>query len=106
MGAVRRFRITAAGAAVALVAGIVGDGIVGYPVYNKSRVDPVTAVDAIIVPGGEHDGREDYAFELARQSVSKNAFAAPSAAISSARACITCRCRAVCDRDSVSNVER
>ncbi|WP_328799516.1 YdcF family protein [Rhodococcus sp. T7] len=49
-----------------------GVGIAGYFVYTKSHVDPVKPVDAIIVLGGEHDGREEYAIGLARRGVSKN----------------------------------
>jgi uncharacterized SAM-binding protein YcdF (DUF218 family) len=38
----------------------------GYVLFNHSRVDALQTVDAIIVLGGEHDGRERYALELAR----------------------------------------
>ncbi|MFF2115061.1 YdcF family protein [Rhodococcus koreensis] len=44
----------------------------GYIVYNRSTVDEMRPVDAIVVLGGERDGREDYAFDLARQGLSRN----------------------------------
>lgn len=72
LGKVRRFRKLVVAATVTLVTAIAAVGIVGYPIFNKSRVDPVRSVDAIIVLGGEHDGREVYAFGLARQGVSRN----------------------------------
>ncbi|QTJ69926.1 YdcF family protein [Rhodococcus sp. ZPP] len=50
---------------------VAGLGGMGYFVYSKSRIDPVKPVDAIIVLGGEHDGREEYAMELARSGVSR-----------------------------------
>lgn len=57
---------------ITLFSGIAGVGVVGYFVYNKSSVDSVRPVDAIVVLGGERDGREAYGIELARQGVSKN----------------------------------
>ena len=56
----------------ALVLAVAGVGFVGYFVYTEARVDDVESVDAIIVLGGEHDGREQYAMSLARQGVSEN----------------------------------
>ncbi|MGY4783674.1 YdcF family protein [Rhodococcus opacus] len=44
----------------------------GYVVYNRSTVDEIRPVDAIVVLGGERDGREEYAFDLARQGISRN----------------------------------
>ncbi|SEC26083.1 YdcF family protein [Rhodococcus koreensis] len=49
-----------------------GIGVVGYFGYNKSRVDPVQQVDAIIVLGGEHDGREEYGMSLAQQGIANH----------------------------------
>ncbi|TQC44245.1 YdcF family protein [Rhodococcus sp. WS4] len=68
----RRSAILLVSAVSALAVAIAGVGIVGFFVYTKSRVDPVIPVDAIIVLGGEHDGREQYGIELARQGFSKS----------------------------------
>lgn len=51
---------------------IAGVGVTGYFLYSKSRVDALKPVSAIVVLGGEHDGREAYAIALARQGVSNN----------------------------------
>ncbi|ELB87504.1 hypothetical protein Rwratislav_39420 [Rhodococcus wratislaviensis IFP 2016] len=55
---------------VALV--VAGVGVVGFFVFTESRIDPLTPVDAIVVLGGEHDGREDYGVNLAQQGVARN----------------------------------
>ena len=65
----RVLKNVAVSALILLVAAIASTGAAGYLFYSNSRVDPVISVDAIIVLGGEHDGREEYAFELARQGV-------------------------------------
>lgn len=39
--------------------------ISGYVLFNNARIDELARADAIVVLGGEHDGREDYALELA-----------------------------------------
>ncbi|WAM16828.1 YdcF family protein [Rhodococcus sp. JS3073] len=44
----------------------------GYFVYTDSEFDPVRPVDAIVVLGGEDDGRVQYGIELARHGVSQN----------------------------------
>ncbi|OAK54756.1 YdcF family protein [Rhodococcoides kyotonense] len=44
-------------------------GIGGYVTFTKARIDPVSRADAIIVLGGEHDGREAYGVSLAEQGV-------------------------------------
>ena len=49
-----------------------GLGGAGYFLYSKSQVDTIRPVDAIIVLGGERDGREEYGIDLARQGVSAN----------------------------------
>jgi uncharacterized SAM-binding protein YcdF (DUF218 family) len=41
-------------------------GISGFVVFTNAAVDPLVKADAIIVLGGEHDGREDYGLSLAR----------------------------------------
>ncbi len=49
-----------------LVVTVVG-GTVGYQLFTRTHDDPLREVDAIVVLGGEHDGREDYGIELARR---------------------------------------
>ena len=44
-------------------------GVGGYLAFTKARVDPLVAADAIVVLGGEHDGREAYGISLARQGL-------------------------------------
>jgi uncharacterized SAM-binding protein YcdF (DUF218 family) len=44
-------------------------GVVGYLAFTKARVDPLVAADAIVVLGGEHDGREAYGISLAQQGL-------------------------------------
>ncbi len=46
-------------------------GVGGYVAFTKARVDPLTAADAIVVLGGEHDGREAYGISLAQQGLAK-----------------------------------
>jgi uncharacterized SAM-binding protein YcdF (DUF218 family) len=60
---VRRAVLMASAVVVALLLLI---GISGYFVFTKASADPVQHADAIIVLGGEHDGREDYGIKLAR----------------------------------------
>jgi uncharacterized SAM-binding protein YcdF (DUF218 family) len=45
---------------------LVDIGISGYVLFANARVDELQRVDAIVVLGGEHDGREDYGLKLAR----------------------------------------
>jgi uncharacterized SAM-binding protein YcdF (DUF218 family) len=61
-------RILAAWEAIVVVVVIVliDMGISGFFVFTNAKVDQLAHVDAIIVLGGEHDGREDYALRLAR----------------------------------------
>jgi uncharacterized SAM-binding protein YcdF (DUF218 family) len=58
--------------AVALVVLVAMVGVAGYSVYNKAGADSIEAVDAIVVLGGAHDGREDYGIELARRGYARN----------------------------------
>lgn len=46
-------------------------GIGGYVAFTKARVDSLTTADAIIVLGGEHDGREAYGISLAQQGLAQ-----------------------------------
>ncbi|MDT5298947.1 MAG: hypothetical protein QOG79_2189 [Mycobacterium sp.] len=41
-------------------------GISGYFVFTNASADPLQRADAVVVLGGEHDGREDYGISLAR----------------------------------------
>ncbi|ETD30520.1 YdcF family protein [Williamsia sp. D3] len=42
-------------------------GISGYFLFTKAHMDRLSAADAIVVLGGEHDGREKYGLQLATQ---------------------------------------
>ncbi|MGK2880795.1 MAG: YdcF family protein [Mycobacterium sp.] len=55
--------------AIAVV--LVAVGISGYFLLTRAPQDTLRPVDAIVVLGGEHDGREQYALTLARQGLSK-----------------------------------
>jgi uncharacterized SAM-binding protein YcdF (DUF218 family) len=50
-----------------LVIFVVDMSISGYLLFANAGVDTVQRADAIIVLGGEHDGREDYGLRLARE---------------------------------------
>jgi hypothetical protein len=39
----------------------------GHVVFTDAKVAALQKADAIVVPGGEHDGREDYRLSLARE---------------------------------------
>jgi uncharacterized SAM-binding protein YcdF (DUF218 family) len=67
-----RLKVFVRGAICALIVAIVGVGMAGYFVFTNSRVDVVRPVDAIVVLGGEHDGREEYGIELATRGISRN----------------------------------
>lgn len=62
-------RLLAALEAFLLVVAIilVDMGISGHFAFANARVDQLERADAIIVLGGEHDGREDYGLQLARE---------------------------------------
>jgi uncharacterized SAM-binding protein YcdF (DUF218 family) len=51
---------------------LVNIGISGYLGFANAPVDPLQQADAIIVLGGEHDGREDYGLQLAREGWAKS----------------------------------
>lgn len=53
------------GTAVAVVL-LLAVGVAGYFRFTLAREDPQRPVDAVVVLGGEHDGRELYGIELAR----------------------------------------
>ena len=59
--------LTAVEAIVAVMVIFVVDmTISGYVLFTNAGVEPLQRADAIIVLGGEHDGREDYGLRLAR----------------------------------------
>lgn len=41
------------------------NGVFGYVIYTNAAESVLSQVDAIVVLGGEHDGREEYALQLA-----------------------------------------
>ncbi|CAM3724160.1 YdcF family protein [Tsukamurella ocularis] len=55
---------------VVLVLAVVGGA--GYLLFGVDHQDPLRKVDAIIVLGGEHDGREQYGIRLAQEGWAKN----------------------------------
>lgn len=57
---------------VALAVLMSGIGAVGYVAFTRASYDPARPVDAVIVLGGERDGREEYGLELARQGLTEN----------------------------------
>jgi uncharacterized SAM-binding protein YcdF (DUF218 family) len=61
---VRRFLLWATAAALVVVTVA---GVAGYELFTRPHVDPLTKADAIVVLGGDQDGRIDYGLELARQ---------------------------------------
>lgn len=61
----RRRRIRAVVALVVVASTLVTFWVAADRVYRNVQQDPLGHADAIIVLGGEHDGREDYGLELA-----------------------------------------
>jgi uncharacterized SAM-binding protein YcdF (DUF218 family) len=51
--------------AVTVIAAL--NGAAGYLIFSNATDSALSRVDAVIVLGGEHDGREDYGLELAPQ---------------------------------------
>lgn len=60
-----RFRSVAVIVLLVAVALVVVIGAVGYQLFNREHQDALRPADAIVVLGGEHDGREDYGLRLA-----------------------------------------
>ena len=70
MGEKRRSGVRAGpvpAAVYALVAVLFLNGATGTLFFAHARPDPLAKVDAIVVLGGEHDGREAYGLKLAQQ---------------------------------------
>jgi uncharacterized SAM-binding protein YcdF (DUF218 family) len=55
---------------LAAVLGLMGTS--GYIVFTDAHADPLQHADAVVVLGGEHDGREDYGIALARDGWAPN----------------------------------
>lgn len=66
MRASRRLLAAFEASVVVVVIFVVNMSISGYLMFTNANVDALQKVDAIIVLGGEHDGREDYGLKLAR----------------------------------------
>lgn len=45
------------------------NGVAGYIVFSNAADSALSRVDAVVVLGGEHDGREGYGLSLARQGL-------------------------------------
>ncbi|QYB00084.1 YdcF family protein (plasmid) [Rhodococcus sp. USK10] len=68
----RRLRGLSVGLAISWLVLSVVIGVCGYPLFNHSRIDPLQQVDAIVVLGGDQDGREAYGIDLARKGLSSS----------------------------------
>lgn len=53
----------------ALTAVMVVNGAAGYIVFGSATDDAASHVDAVVVLGGEHDGRENYGVALAQHGI-------------------------------------
>ncbi|WAC56777.1 YdcF family protein [Gordonia sp. SL306] len=71
--AVRRSRFRSIAAIALCVLLIVAATVVGvgYQLFNREHQDELRPADAIVVLGGEHDGREDYGLRLAHEGFAK-----------------------------------
>lgn len=67
----RRRRVAALSALALVVALVVGYLGVGHRLFDVDHSDSLTRADAVIVLGGEHDGREEYGLSLAREGYAK-----------------------------------
>lgn len=61
----RRFLVPTSVAALVLLLFL--NGASGTILFARAKADPLARADAIVVLGGEHDGREAYGLELAEQ---------------------------------------
>jgi uncharacterized SAM-binding protein YcdF (DUF218 family) len=67
-------------------------GVTGYVLFTRPHADPLTKADAIIVLGGENDGRLQYGLRLAEQGYANtvllsNSYSAPADLTEYRRAC-------------------
>jgi uncharacterized SAM-binding protein YcdF (DUF218 family) len=61
-------RATAFITALATVIGVL-NGVAGYIIFGRAADSVVSHVDAVVVLGGEHDGRENYGVTLATEGL-------------------------------------
>ena len=54
-----------------LVVVLIANGVIGFVVFSRARSDQLQHADAVIVLGGEHDGREAYGLQLAHAGWAK-----------------------------------
>ncbi|TRW80475.1 YdcF family protein [Mycolicibacterium sp. 018/SC-01/001] len=95
MGEKRRSGVRAGplpAAVYALIAVLFLNGATGTLFFAHARPDPLSKADAIVVLGGEHDGREEYGIQLAQQGY------APTVLISDAYSQRDAVMRDVCKR--------
>jgi uncharacterized SAM-binding protein YcdF (DUF218 family) len=60
-------RVTIEAIAAVIIVILVDVTISGYLLFTNSKVDELEHADAIVVLGGEHDGREEYGIQLAAE---------------------------------------
>jgi uncharacterized SAM-binding protein YcdF (DUF218 family) len=60
-------RVTIEAVAAVVIIVLVDVTISGYLLFNNAKVDELEHADAIVVLGGEHDGREEYGIQLAAE---------------------------------------
>lgn len=68
----RRLQRLLWGVTLVVVVALAAVGGIGYALFGVDRQDALRKVDAIVVLGGEHDGREQYGIDLARAGWSTN----------------------------------
>ena len=64
---VGRWRLALGIGAVSCLVAVAILGVTGYFLFNRPHADPLTKADAIIVLGGDNDGRVQYGLSLADQ---------------------------------------
>ena len=60
-------RVTIEAVAAVIIIVLVDVTISGYLLFNNAKVDELEHADAIVILGGEHDGREEYGIQLAAE---------------------------------------
>jgi uncharacterized SAM-binding protein YcdF (DUF218 family) len=67
MGPANVGRIALQAAAALVIIVVIDVAVSGFILFSNANVDSLQHADAIVVLAGEHDGREDYGLDLARQ---------------------------------------